>query len=76
MPRSAYTRRKLAGAQLAGTRKAILAHLTTVPLLIVDDLRMRKLPATAAQPDHQAWETVRLSTGYRGNVEMLPLDEK
>jgi len=40
---------ELADAQLAGTRKATLAHLTTVPLLIVDDLGMRKLPATAGE---------------------------
>jgi DNA replication protein DnaC len=40
---------ELADAQLAGTRKATLAHLTTVPLLIVDDLGMRKLPASAAE---------------------------
>ena len=36
---------ELADAQLARTtRKATLAHLTTVPLLIIDDLGMRKLP--------------------------------
>ena len=40
---------ELADAQLAGTRKATLAHLTTVPLLIVDDLGMRRLPPTAAE---------------------------
>jgi DNA replication protein DnaC len=40
---------ELAEAQLAGTRKATLALLTTVPLLIVDDLGMRKLPASAAE---------------------------
>jgi DNA replication protein DnaC len=39
----------LADAQLAGTRKDYLAHLTTVPLLIIDDLGMRKLPHTAAE---------------------------
>jgi DNA replication protein DnaC len=39
----------LADAQLAGTRKATLAHLTTIPLLILDDLGMRKLPPTAAE---------------------------
>jgi len=38
---------ELADAQLAGTRKALLAELATVPLLIVDDLGMRKLPPTA-----------------------------
>lgn len=40
---------QLADAQLAGTRKAALALLTTVPLLIIDDLGMRKLPHTAAE---------------------------
>jgi DNA replication protein DnaC len=39
----------LAEAQLAGTRKEILAQFTTVPLLIIDDLGMRKLPHTAAE---------------------------
>lgn len=39
----------LADAQLAGTRKESLAQVTTVPLLIVDDLGMRKLPHTAAE---------------------------
>ncbi len=27
----------------------MLTHLTTVPLLVIDDLGMRKLPATAAE---------------------------
>jgi DNA replication protein DnaC len=40
---------ELAEAQLAGTRKTTLAHLTTIPLLIVDDLGMRRLPPTAAE---------------------------
>jgi DNA replication protein DnaC len=39
----------LADAQLAGTRKDYVAHVTTVPLLIIDDLGMRKLPHTAAE---------------------------
>ena len=39
----------LAEAQLAGTRKDYVAAITTVPLLIVDDLGMRKLPHTAAE---------------------------
>jgi DNA replication protein DnaC len=39
----------LAEAQLAGTRKEYLATVTTVPLLIIDDLGMRKLPHTAAE---------------------------
>lgn len=40
---------ELADATLAGTRKDLLADLATVPLLIVDDLGMRKLPHTAAE---------------------------
>jgi len=39
----------LAEAQLAGTRKDFVAAVTTVPLLIIDDLGMRKLPHTAAE---------------------------
>ena len=41
--------RRLADATLDGTRKDFLAELTTVPLLIIDDLGMRKLPHTAAE---------------------------
>jgi DNA replication protein DnaC len=40
---------ELADATLDGTRKDLLAELTTVPLLIIDDLGMRKLPHTAAE---------------------------
>ncbi len=40
---------ELADASLAGTRKDFLADLATVPLLIIDDLGMRKLPHTAAE---------------------------
>jgi DNA replication protein DnaC len=40
---------ELADATLEGTRKAYLTELTTVPLLIIDDLGMRKLPHTAAE---------------------------
>jgi DNA replication protein DnaC len=40
---------ELADATLDGTRKAYLEKLTTVPLLIIDDLGMRKLPLTAAE---------------------------
>ncbi len=39
----------LADATLDGTRKLLLADLATVPLLIIDDLGMRKLPHTAAE---------------------------
>ena len=40
---------ELADAQLAGERKLYIEHVSTVPLLIIDDLGMRKLPATAAE---------------------------
>ena len=40
---------ELADAALAGTRRARMAKLATVPFLIIDDLAMRKLPATAAE---------------------------
>jgi len=40
---------ELADATLDGTRKPYLAELTAVPLLIIDDLGMRKLPHTAAE---------------------------
>ena len=40
---------ELTDATLAGTRKDYLAEFATVPLLIVDDLGMRKLPHTAAE---------------------------
>ena len=40
---------ELADATLDGTRKEYLAELATVPLLIIDDLGMRKLPHTAAE---------------------------
>jgi DNA replication protein DnaC len=39
----------LTEATLAGTRKAYLTELATVPLLIIDDLGMRKLAHTAAE---------------------------
>ncbi len=40
---------ELADATLDGTRKSFFADLTAVPLLIIDDLGMRKLPHTAAE---------------------------
>jgi DNA replication protein DnaC len=40
---------ELADASLEGARKDYLADLATVPLLIIDDLGMRKLPHTAAE---------------------------
>lgn len=39
----------LADAAAEGTRKEFMESLTTVPLLIVDDFGMRKLPLTAAE---------------------------
>jgi DNA replication protein DnaC len=40
---------ELVEATLAGTRKDYLAELATAPLLIIDDLGMRKLAHTAAE---------------------------
>ena len=39
----------IADATLDGTRKEHMELLSTVPLLIIDDLGMRKLPPTAAE---------------------------
>ena len=40
---------EIADATLDGTRKDFFAELVAVPLLIIDDLGMRKLPHTAAE---------------------------
>jgi len=40
---------QLAEASIDGTRRETMHDLATVPLLIIDDLGMRKLPATAAE---------------------------
>jgi DNA replication protein DnaC len=40
---------EIADATLDGTRKEYLADLASAPLLIIDDLGMRKLPHTAAE---------------------------
>ena len=40
---------ELAEASIDGTRKELFTDFATVPLLIIDDLGMRKLPATAAE---------------------------
>jgi DNA replication protein DnaC len=40
---------EITDATISGTRKEYLADLAAVPLLIVDDLGMRKLPHTAAE---------------------------
>jgi len=40
---------ELAEAQLAGTRKQYIVQVTAVPLLLIDDLGMRRLPQTAAE---------------------------
>ena len=50
MYREAHTLlEELADATLDGQRKEFMDLLTTVPLLIIDDLGMRKLPLTAAE---------------------------
>ncbi len=40
---------ELAEAQLTGTRKQYVAQVAAVPLLLIDDLGMRRLPHTAAE---------------------------
>lgn len=40
---------EIADATLDGTRKQLMAQHESVPLLLVDDLGMRKLPASAAE---------------------------
>jgi len=40
---------EVADATLVGERKELMAVLESVPLLVIDDLGMRKLPATAAE---------------------------
>jgi DNA replication protein DnaC len=40
---------EIAEATIDGSRKHHMEHLATVPLLIIDDLGMRKLPASAAE---------------------------
>jgi DNA replication protein DnaC len=40
---------ELAEASVDGSRREKMTELATVPLLIIDDLGMRKLPATAAE---------------------------
>ena len=40
---------EITDATIGGTRKQYLADLASVPLLIIDDLGMRKLPHTAAE---------------------------
>jgi len=40
---------ELADAAIDGTRKEVMATFETIPLLLIDDLGMRKLPATAAE---------------------------
>jgi hypothetical protein len=40
---------ELAGAVAGGTRKEYTESVATVPLLIIDDFGMRKLPHTAAE---------------------------
>jgi DNA replication protein DnaC len=40
---------EIAEATIDGSRKQHMQLLATVPLLIIDDLGMRKLPATAAE---------------------------
>jgi hypothetical protein len=57
---------EIGDAVLDGTRKECLTDLATVPLLIIDDLGMRKLPATAAEDGHR---------GIRAGHRSLPRSE-
>jgi DNA replication protein DnaC len=41
---------ELTDATLDGTRKEVFTELSTVPLLIIDDLGMRKLPPPGLSP--------------------------
>jgi DNA replication protein DnaC len=43
----------LADATIDGTRKQQMELFASVPLLILDDLGMRTLPATSARADHR-----------------------
>jgi DNA replication protein DnaC len=40
---------EMADATVDGTRKELMEDLATVPLLIIDDLGMRKLPPPASE---------------------------
>jgi DNA replication protein DnaC len=53
---------ELADVTLDGTRKDFFTELTTVPLLIMDDLGMRKLPHTAAKT---SWRSSCAATSAR-----------
>jgi DNA replication protein DnaC len=50
---------ELADATLDGQRKQHLELLTTVPLLIIDDLGMRKLPLTRRNLTIEIWQETR-----------------
>ncbi len=54
----------IADAALDGTRTTLLTTLSTVPLLIIDDLGLRKLPHTAAGD--------RLEWGQRSGNRRVP----
>jgi DNA replication protein DnaC len=57
---------QIADATLDGARREYMELLATVPLLIIDDLGMRKLPSSAAAGDRD--EALRTSQ-YGGDVE-------
>ncbi len=52
---------QLADAVVEGKRKQFMANLTIVPLLIIDDFGMRKLPLTAAEDLLEIVAAVRAS---------------
>ena len=59
---------ELADATLDGKRKEFMELLTTVPLLIIDDLGMRKLPLTAAEAARDYHAPLRTSE-HAFNIE-------
>ena len=65
---------EIADATLDGTRKECLESLTTVPLPIIDDFGMRKLPLTAAEEllEHIMRRYERASTVVTSN---RPVDD-
>jgi DNA replication protein DnaC len=65
---------ELAEATLAGTRQDYLAELSTVLLLVIDDLGMRKLAHTAAGFAHRRRNEVELTgLGRPGEIAVCPV---
>ena len=60
---------ELAEANIDGTRKDCMAWLVSVPLLIIDDLGMRKLPLTAAEDLLGNRDETLPACQYSGHIE-------